>query len=198
MQTVELNVYQFQELKESAKDKAREWYRNGYLNYDWWDSVEEGFKEVCNLMGVTVERSYFSGFHSQGDGASFVGSYVYVKGSTKAVKEYAPQDKELNRIAQKLQAIQRRNFYSLSASISQSGHYVHEMTMRVSVDRDSDNYQDMTNDAEDTVTEAMRDLAVWYYRALEKEYEWLMSDEHIDESIVANEYTFTGDGKLWR
>ena len=66
--------------------------------------------------------------------------------------------------------------------------------MVISVERDSPVYQDMTADAEDAVTEALRDLARWLYRQLEHEYEFLSSDEVVDEAIVANEYTFTASG----
>lgn len=43
--------------------------------------------------------------------------------------------------------------------------------------------------------EALRDLARWLYRQLEREYDYLTSDEAVDEAIVANEYSFTVDGK---
>ena len=67
--------------------------------------------------------------------------------------------------------------------------------MVISVERDSPTRQDMTADVEDVITEALRDLARWLYRQLEREYEYLTSDEAVDESIVANDYTFTGSGR---
>ena len=66
--------------------------------------------------------------------------------------------------------------------------------MAISVKRVSPTGQDMTVDAEDTVIEALRDLARWLYRQLEREYDYLSSDEAIDETIVANAYTFTKSG----
>lgn len=45
-----------------------------------------------------------------------------------------------------------------------------------------------------TVIEALRDLARWLYRQLEREYDYLTSDEAVDEAILANEYSFTVDG----
>lgn len=53
----------------------------------------------------------------------------------------------------------------------------------------------MTADAEETIIEALRDLARWLYHQLEHEYEHLSSDEVVDETIAANEYTFTGGGR---
>lgn len=67
--------------------------------------------------------------------------------------------------------------------------------MVISVERDSPTYQDMTADAEEMVIEALRDLTRWLYRHLEREYDYLTSDEAVDEAITANEYTFTEAGR---
>lgn len=67
--------------------------------------------------------------------------------------------------------------------------------MAISVERDSPTWQDMTADAEETIIEALRDLARWLYRQLEREYDYLSSDEVVDETISANEYTFTEAGR---
>jgi hypothetical protein len=65
----------------------------------------------------------------------------------------------------------------------------------IDVTRDSPSGQDMTADAEEGITEALRDLARWLYRSLEKEWDYQFSDEAADEAIRANEYTFTVDGR---
>lgn len=69
--------------------------------------------------------------------------------------------------------------------------------MTIDVTRDSPTWQDMTEDAEDSIIEALRDLARWLYRQLEAEYDHLTSDEAIDDSIIANEYTFTENGRRY-
>jgi hypothetical protein len=104
---------------------------------------------------------------------------------------HAPDDPELHEIADMLQIAQARNFYQLRAGISHRGHYHHEYSMAISVERDSPTYQDMTSDAENAVTETLRDLARWLYRHLKREYEYQTSDAVVDEGIIANEYTFT-------
>ena len=71
------------------------------------------------------------------------------------------------------------------AEASHHGHYYHEYCMAISVERDSPTYQDMTADAEEAVIEALRDLARWLYRQLEREYDHLSSDEAVDETIAA-------------
>ena len=143
-----------------------------------------GRSRVCTIRG----------FWSQGDGASYEGSYTYARGAARAVRAHAPKDAELHAIADALAGVQRPNFYQLGADIRQSGRYCHEYTMAIHVERDSPAWQDMTDGADTAVIEALRDLARWLYRQLELEYNYLTSDEAVDETIYANEWTFTADG----
>ena len=77
MKTKTINVYSFDELSEQAKEKAREWFRAGTLDYEWWDGVFEDAKRVGALIGIGIDDIRFSGFWSQGDGASLSGTYTY-------------------------------------------------------------------------------------------------------------------------
>ena len=211
-QVIEITVYTIDELSDAAKEAARAWYRESCLDYEWYDFVYEDFGTICEILGVTLATSpvrlygggtrdkpqvWFTGFSSQGDGASFAGSYSHAKGPAQAIRAHAPKDDELYRIADALQAIQRRNLFQLHASIAQRGRYCHENTMSIDVERDSPTWQPPTDDAEDTVIEAMRDLARWLYRQLRAEYEHLTSDEAIDETLAANESTFTAAGEYF-
>jgi len=207
---VETPVFRLDELSERARDKARNWYREAAACDDWHECVFEDFETICVILGVRLTtRSvrlfgggkrqkpciWFSGFASQGDGACFEGAYGFASGAPKAIRAHAPRDSALHRIADSLQAIQRRNFYQLRADASQRGRYYHEYSMAIVVERDSPTHQDMTADAEDMVTELLRDLARWLYRQLEREYAYQTSDEVTDEAILANDYAFTEDGR---
>jgi hypothetical protein len=207
---VETTVYRLDELDESAKQRARAWYREGALDHDWHEFVFEDFEKVCEILGLHLKTSpvplmgggsrqkpriYFRGFSSQGDGACFEAYYSYEKATGAKIREHAPIDAELHRIADELKAIQRRNFYQLRAEATHHDRYCHEYSMTIAVERDSPNYQDMTPDTDDIVIEALRDLARWLYRQLEREYEYQTSDAVIDEAITANEYTFTEAGR---
>ena len=207
---IETTVYQLHELPDAAKDKARDWYREVGFDFDWYDAVYEDFERICAIMGVSLATRHvrlfggsvrakpciwFSGFWSQGDGACFEGHYRHAKAAAKQIRAHAPQDAELHGIADSLLAVQRRNFYQLHATITHRGRYYHEHSMAISVERDSPNGQDITHGAEDIVIEAMRDLARWLYRQLEREYDDQTSDPSIDDAICANAYTFTEDGR---
>ena len=47
-------VYQFPELSDAAKEKARSWYRDLGPHDDWWDAVYEDFERVCELLGIRL------------------------------------------------------------------------------------------------------------------------------------------------
>jgi hypothetical protein len=182
---VETTVFHLDELSDGAKEQARAWYRDASAGDDWHEFVFDDFETICAILGIRLKTRtvrlfgggtrqkpciWFSGFASQSDGACFEGSYGFAKGARKAIGEYAPQDNELHRIADALQAIQRRNFFQLRADANQRGRGCHEYSMSIAVERDSPNDQDMTADAEDAVAEGLRDLARWLYRQLEREY----------------------------
>jgi hypothetical protein len=205
---VETEPFTFDELSDAAKENARQWYRQGHLDDDWWDTVYSNFEAICEILGIALKTTpvtlagggirhkpsiYFRGFGSQGDGASFeVERYSYVKGSIARIMAYAPNDDELHAIARRLGDIQRRNFYQLYARAGQRGRYCHENAMHIDVGRDD---AAMTAGAEEVVCEAWRDLARWLYGRLECEYDYLQSDEVVNESLIANAYTFTASGE---
>lgn len=203
MRTILHNLLKYEELDDRAKDKAKDWYRQFiFQDSGDWDFVFCDVIKVAEILGIEIDTRrgskeptiYFSGFWSQGDGACFEGSYHYRKGASKTIRKEAPGDKELHRIADELQDIQRRNFYNLGARATHRGHYSHSGCMIVEVWHDDDPYRDI-GDAEDVVTQCLRDFADWIYEKLENEYEYQCSDNVVEESIIANEYEFYDDGR---
>lgn len=207
---IETTVYQIDELSDEARETARDWYRRHGFDYEWYDFAYDDFERICAILGIDIHTRpvrlfgggsrrqpciFFSGFWNQGDGACFAGDYRYAKGAATAIRRYAPKDAALHRIADGLTAVQRRNFYQLSARATHGGRYYHEYCMEIAVERDSPVVQDMTPDAEDGVAEALRDLARWLYARLEEEYEQITADAAVDAVILANEYSFTAGGE---
>ena len=52
---IETTVYQFEELSDGAKEKARAWYREGACDHDWHDFIFEDFVMICTILGITLK-----------------------------------------------------------------------------------------------------------------------------------------------
>ena len=208
-ETTTRTLYKFSELSETAQQHAlEEQSRFEAENFDY-GCVFDDVAEIAGLFGLDLDTRYipltngsarpeptiyYSGFGSQGDGACFEGRYKYRRGALKAVKDYACQDQELHRIVKALQEIQRKNFYQLTARTTHSGHYYHSGCMSVDVERQDE--KEMTDDAEETVIECLRDFADWIYRQLKDEYDYRIGEESCREAIEANDYEFTEKGDM--
>lgn len=194
-------LYQFNELSESAKEKAREWYRMNCLDYEWWDCTIAEYKEFGALLGIEIDNIYFSGFYSQGDGACFTGAYSYRKGWKKALASETGGDlyRKLESIGLGLQAEQEKYFYGISATVNHTDRYCHEYSVSVSVDPGEhiNGYWSDTTDMEENITDCLRDFMREIYSTLESEYDYLTSDEAVDETIIANEWEFTSEGDFY-
>lgn len=62
----------FDQLNDDAKETARDWYRSDGFDYQWWDHTYEEWTAELEEMGFAGVDISFSGFSSQGDGASFI------------------------------------------------------------------------------------------------------------------------------
>lgn len=196
MRKVCVKIYKYDELSDSAKGAALEGMRYCNTEYlEWYEDVFYDARRMATLMGIEISSIYFSGFSSQGDGACFEGSYYYKAGSVKAIKSEAPKDTELHRIAGELYALQRKYFYRLQASVKHQGLYSHEFCTQIDVECSDGAYPGI--ETADALTEILRDFMRWIYRQLKQEFDYLTSDEAIEETIKANEYEFTKDGSIY-
>lgn len=182
-------------------------HRDFNVDHEWWDDVYDDFYRICEILGIDLGKNEpsFSGFWSQGDGASWTGRYSAVKGLGKhreptydtapvKIREHAPEDEVLHTIADEL-CLLSRIYNPVWAEVGRhSSHYVHSMTMCVSEWGywDEDIGFEGVDDAiagliEETLLTQFRALAGWLYDMLEKEHEHLTSDEAVIEALEANE-----------
>lgn len=200
MKQVTINLFSFSELTEKAQRKALDDFKNQphYPYSEWYDFVKSDFHTILELIGFYNIDSYFSGFCSQGDGASFSANYSYKKGCLKTVKKYVPLDKELHQIVKALIGYMKRYNWLLECAITTQGTYCHSNTMRFNWDLNGSYCFDWRYDSDESEIEQLfKDLADWYYNQLEKEYEHQISDEYIKELIAINEYSFLASGELY-
>lgn len=198
MRTIRTKVYQFNELSKEAQAKVIE---NNYeinVDYEWWDTVYEDLKQLCKTIGIDVDlkKTYFNGFYHQGSGSSFT-AWIDVKECLQAIKEerwkdYAP--------------LEKLSFYNVSDNMVRLCHLCscsivpsnRESSVKINFDSDTygthANIDEVITEIEDFFEDMANTINHWFYQTLEKEYEYLTSEEAIKETIIANEYEFTKEG----
>jgi hypothetical protein len=171
-----------------------------YINVeydDWYQSIYEGFKEDMKAVGITVWRMYFTGFCSQGDGACFEGSLE------DTLKYLDHHHKDQYPMIRKL----LEHEGSVYARCEHRGHYYHQNCTEFWADADTltgmkpqptefheaivEQWQEQLTDEMDAfekdITEQWRSYMQDLYFKLVAEYDYLVSDEAVWETIEANE-----------
>lgn len=220
--TTTVTVYTYAELDDKAKERARDWYRQCADGDNFFsESITDDLKEVGAACGLEFggrnpnNRSdkgiYWEGFSHQGSGASFTASwqasrvdlvklaalradrpatYTDAQGKLRTCAGNAELAPILGAFAA-LAADEPAGYGSVTAS--NRGH-----SLTVEYGHDNDDARDSIMDEnEAALQDACVSLADWYYRSLEREYEYFNSDEAVAESIEANENEFTATGERY-
>lgn len=200
-------AYTFDELSEDAKkkalDKTRDWTTT---DYEWWDYVYEEWIEKLAGMGYETDakKIWFSGFWSQGDGASFEASVDVLKWLEATDKE--TEDGDDNAQSEKPEVEYRSLRYWLKklgteaayVKIYHRGHYYHRFCMYIDSEWsewiEPPKAVEQLEELTEGILDHARDQALELYRDLEKECESRMTDEYITDYLQANEYLFWPDG----
>ena len=211
-----VEIYKYSELSDAAKQKARENFVENWMHHDWWDCTYDYMKEEGYKHGFHIHDIRFSGFWSQGDGASWCGR-VDLKGWIEHSFTTTDQEHPLTQIFLALLDegwIESKVMVSFSTS-----RYCHENTLHINeidhyyrIDDDSVMERGMFKGASvadlvgmlsikdgvlDTLYERLdaecKDFAQTIYRALEEDYEAQISEESVADIYEANGAMF-GEG----
>ena len=177
----ELNAEQ----QTSAIELVREREKNSNDNYFSESEIEYYKETVLPEYGINDAEIQFSGFWSQGDGASISTDHVDAVKFLRKVRALT-----------KYRSIRHLlNEDDLAMSVKRShSHYSHENTVSRYIESA---YTDLTakqetlvNELEELLTETIRELSRKLYRDLENAYEDQFTTENITALIEGNEYQF--------
>ena len=115
MREITVKAYKFDELSEAAQDRALNAFRCINVEYDWWEDSYDTIRAAGKLLGLEIDRIYFDTDLY----CIFDAHYRYVRGAAKAIQAEFPHATDLHEVARKLQALQRRHFYSLSCAVTE-------------------------------------------------------------------------------
>ena len=198
----------YSELSPEAQKIAHENYQPDY----WDDYVIEDAKEQGRLRGFEIDEIYYSGFWSQGDGASWTGTINL----TKFLEWEEQQEKPLLNDYQRV-LLGAGAKYAFSLVVEVRGRYSHSHTMLLSTGMNADgvpaelpdgpyagmrgeDYEELLAENADEIDvillSAARDYADEIYKDLEAAYEYECSEEHFKEMAECNEWEFNEEGEI--
>jgi hypothetical protein len=193
-------TFSFSELPKDIQEKIIEDEKQHISEFDddyWAEPILEGFHEDMGALGLTDIEVEYSGFHSQGDGASFT-ARVYNADNKKFITE-ALGIKVLDEVAENLYITIQR----------ESTRYSHHNTMYAHVEADGDeevekdmgtgmiitiDIQAAAESIEEAAGKWARDRAKKLYDDLETAYEEQFKDEYIIDDLEANGVEFDESG----
>lgn len=192
---IQFEVFKYEELSEKAKDVARSWYREDGFGYEWWKYLYEEFKALAEDLGIEIKDIFFRLAYTQGDGASFTGSFDLAKVDMNEAMKHQFCDETLERLIIDFDHLSRISGQSCSGNIHSYGRDSHEysniINVEFSLDLDEGQVFIITRD----VTKTLRSLMKWMYSKLQAEYEYITSDKAVAELLNDNGYEFTVEGK---
>jgi hypothetical protein len=214
MKTINTDVFTFDELDEKAKEKARDWMREGYPDHGWWEDLvtpecsnavqslkDAGIEVDARGLSFDLDRADFICFepfryeHKTPTGHTLKGEHkgIWVEYPDKLADEW----REQKIIGDKIhRAITNGDILVSIDTRLYGGGYARNYIELVG---DSDIGYELVDKISDAQSDDQR---AWFNgnldaikKELRAEFEYLTSDENIDDILRANEYTFTKDGK---
>ena len=185
----------YEELSDKAKENARMGMSDINTDHDWWEYTYEYVGEVAKSLGF--EWFEVTGFDlERGSYVQYDGQFYFNK-----MKLDELSDKQKDELKWFIEPILAQN--ALCAIHSQGSYLWAQVTPtgRVSLNV---NWEVANTDTPDELEElldgeaietAFSEFADWIQARLQEDYDYLTSDEVIEESIVDNEYDFDEEGK---
>lgn len=194
--TKEFTIYEYLDIlsNEDLKQKILQKYYDINTDFNWFEDTLEDWKTKLEAIGFINPEINFTGFNSQGDGASFTCEYIDIK--KIAIHSELFTNREINA----LYALWNNGY--IEAAIKRSTyHYYHKYTITNEFYDGQmlirwTHLQKIVDRLREYIDNLILTLSDAIYKQLETEYEYLTSEEAILETIQANNYEFYEDGSI--
>ena len=171
MKTIEVKVYSFNELSQEAKEVAISKFLDINVNFDWWGNTYEDAKQIgLKISSFDLDRNK----HAKGE-------FILAA----------------NEVAQNVFNSHGEDCETYKTATNFMGEW--QTVFNNYMDENHKLYE--SREAEETMqeleTEFLNSILEDYANILQKESDYLQSEEAITETIEANYYQFLESGKLF-
>lgn len=198
MKEVKIKIYTFLELSEEVQKKLID--NNRYLMVEdnqWYDFIIESYTEKLSNIGFINAEISFSGFHSQGDAASFISGIDI----NKFTENYTFLKWAVNRdlLWSNLLVYRNTNRYyhyntcSISDSYDINQSMLHDKTENRIISIIDRNMINLLLDIEVKRVNLCKKI----YSGLEDHYKELISDDYIKNDLIDQEIDYSIDGRVY-
>jgi hypothetical protein len=181
----------FEELNAEQQSTALDLHRDINVDdQDWNDWVQEKHHSILEGVGFEGVESQYSGFCSQGDGASFTADNVDIEKFLRSQKRwthYRPLHEHIrikNIQCKVVRDNSSRHVHYNTTEASISGDWYIDMSAKQQA-----LYEELEKEIDNFITEQGKD----YYNDLDTAYYDLISDEQVKATIIANDMDFEED-----
>jgi len=194
MRTEKVKVYKFQELKPKIQEKVFEDNRDINTQFEWWDFLHESFKEDLEQYGIECE-----GFNWDIYSGGYIAMYKPQVNTDKFLKKvledtYKKSTLQARQMLATLEDDSDEDDFELYIDTDTYGNYGNKNYVKTEGEM-SENLKELLEGID--LTEYLNNILEGFLKQLQTEYEYLMSDEAIQDTLIANEIEFLENGKRW-
>jgi hypothetical protein len=189
MHTLSINLYTFEELAPEVQKKVIE--RERYINVDtsfWYEPIIEDWTEELERRGFEQVKILFSGFGSQGDGACFT--------ATVNIEQFL-RGRGLQRLYRDVISAAKQGLLWITIRHTYRYYFATSTDVVIQYDGDQD-IDDAVERLRRIIEEARKAWGNAIYRELEEAFSAEISNEAVQDTLIANEYTYLSDGTRFR
>jgi len=196
--TIEVELRTIDTIKEESPELYKKIIEKNYdinTEFDWYDSDYDDIKTMLGFCGFNTPEIHFSGFSSQGDGANFTGNFSKAGIDFAGLAAYAPGEEFFLLFATLLTDLTKPFEDARFTLYKSSSRYEHENTVDIKDFAFEDSLPYATI-PEVEILDACRKIMQVIYSKLEKQYEYLTSEDAIYATLDDNEYYFNDMGEI--
>jgi hypothetical protein len=177
-----ITTYSFSELDSNVQQNLIDTYE---VDPYWDDQVIDDINDEADLLGIHDFNFRYTGFWSQGDGASFTG-ILSAELITSILKKHFNENLSFN--PEELHVSIERKSYP---------HYVHDKTVYAAIEINEEDISDEDLDLIENLIEDWKDnLCQKWYTKLERHYDSLSTEAHIVEIYEDLDAIFLENGRI--
>ncbi len=179
-----IQIYKFEELSKEAQEKAINDRQTINTDFDWWEFMYDDFADRLGKVGIECKNFFFDIYDR-----TITMDEPSVEDSEKILKSFLTSKEQI------LFGIENEKIKDeVELKI-----YEEDGSIYFYYSNDEGEAEEELNNSKyrETINNKLKEKLQTFLKELGKQHDFLMSDEAIKETIIANEYEFLKGGEMF-